>query len=197
MRSEGLLFAANTDELARSVTSESLVLIEGSRLAELAAVGRAVGGGGGPTPRYGARVPAIELGEPVDSWLSRLPGATRRVWHEALGAPRAWSVKRVAHAAGVSTRQLVRQSHLAGCAVPPKDLLLAARIASVQTLLRGPRPVSALELARACGWVDTRSLRAALRRASLSSVAALAQMGACRATVSDVAARLDRVTPNE
>ena len=188
MRSGGLQFAATTAELARSVTSESLVVIEGSRLGELAAVARAWG----PQLHSGARVSPIERGEQVDSWLSRMPATTREAWRQALGAPRAWSVKRVAHAAGVSTRQLVRQCHRAGCPVSPKELLLAARIAAMQVLLQGPRPASVLDLARACGWVDARSLRAALRRAALSSVTALAQMGACRATVSDVAARLER-----
>ena len=188
MRSGGLQFAATTAELARSVTSESLVVIEGSRLGELAAVAR----GGGPQSHSGARVSPIERGEQVDSWLSRMPATTREAWREALGAPRAWSVKRVAHAAGVSTRQLVRQCHRAGCPVSPKDLLLAARIAAMQVLLQGPRPATMLDLARACGWVDARSLRAALRRAALSSVTALVHMGACRATVSDIAARLER-----
>lgn len=193
MRSGGLQFAATTAELARSVKSESLVVIEGSRLGELAAVAR----GAGAQSHSGARASPIERGEQVDWWLSRMPATTRKVWQDALGAPRAWSVKRVAHAAGVSTRQLVRQCHRAGCTVSPKDLLLAARIAAMQTLLQGPRPTSVLDLARACGWVDARSLRAALRRASLSSVAALVQMGACRATVSDVTARLNNVGPNE
>jgi len=188
VRSGGLQFAATTAELARSVTSESLVVIEGSRLGELAAFAR----GGGAQSHSGTSVSPIERGEQVDWWLSRMPATTRSIWQDALTAPRAWSVKRVAHAAGVSTRQLVRQCHRAGCTVSPKDLLLAARIAAMQALLQGPRPASVLDLARACGWVDARSLRAALRRVSLSSVAALAQLGACRATVSDVAARLDR-----
>lgn len=188
MRSGGLQFAATTAELARSVTSESLVVIEGSRLGELAAFARAV-----TAPSYcGARASAIERGDQVDWWLSRMPATTRAVWQEALGAPRAWSVKRVAHAARLSTRQLVRQCHRAGCTISPKDLLLAARLATMQPLLRGPRHPRVLDLARACGWVDARSLRAALRRASLSSLAALAQLGACRATMSDIAARLDR-----
>lgn len=185
--SSALVFATTTAELARSVTSESLVVIEWSRLGELATVARAAA-----DPECGAHVTPIERGEQVESWLSRMPARTRQAWHDALGAPRAWSVKRVAHAAGVSTRQLVRQCHRAGCAVPPKDLLLAARIAAVQVLLRGPRRASVVDLAHACGWVDARSLRAALRRASLASIAALAHIGACRATVSDVAARLDR-----
>ncbi|MGH7713663.1 MAG: hypothetical protein ACREOG_20435 [Gemmatimonadaceae bacterium] len=189
--SEVLLFAADTDELKRTVTSGSLVLIEGSRLGELAASPRVRDASGPARDRVVA--PVVELGGIVDEWLARLPSPTGAALREALRAPRAWSVKRVAHAAGVSTRQLVRHCHRGGCTVAPKDLLLAARLAAAQTLLRGPRTVTNSDLAHACGWVDARSLRSSLRRAGLQSSAALAQICHGRATVSDIVSRIHDV----
>ncbi len=176
-----LLFAANTDELARAVTSGTLVVIDGSRLRELSS-----GGGGYAAPNSSS----VEPGELVHGWLQRLPPATRGAFQRALSDPRAWSVKRVAHASGVSTRQLVRHCRRAGCTVPPKDLLLAGRLAAAQRLLQARGRVRASELTHASGWVDGRSLRSALRRAGLASPAELAEYRQGRATLSDFIARL-------
>jgi hypothetical protein len=76
--------------------------------------------------------------------------------------------------------------------VQPKDLLIAARLLAAQALLRGPRRPTARELSHACGWVDARSLRAALRRAGLPSIPALAHLALCRASLSDLLARIQR-----
>lgn len=180
---ESVVFAATSAELARWVTRDSLVVIEGSRLGE-------VTGGAAATPWPGGR---IDTGARMAALLERLPARTRDAVAAALAAPRAWSVKRLAHEAGISTRQLVRQCRAAGCALPPKDILLAARLAAAQRALRGtPRPTVAA-LAHACGWIDARSLRTALRRAGLGSVAALAHMGDAVVTVSDVLNRLERL----
>jgi transcriptional regulator GlxA family with amidase domain len=129
-------------------------------------------------------------GAAIEAWLAAMPVATRGALRQALAAPRAWSVKRLANTAGVSPRQLVRHFYAAGCRASPKDVLLAARLAAAQALLRDPRPLSTVQLAHACGWVDIRSLRAALRRAGLPSVSALAHVAQGHATVSDLAARI-------
>jgi AraC-like DNA-binding protein len=173
-----VVFAATSADLVRWVTHDSLIVIEGSRLAELSGTPPSVGAD------TGARLAAV---------LLRLPARTRAALAAAVATPRAWSVKRLAHEAGVSTRQLVRQCRAAGCALPPKDILLAARLAAAQRQLRGaPRP-TVVALAHACGWIDARSLRAGLRRAGLGSVSALAHMGDSVATVSDVLERLERL----
>ncbi|MGQ0643544.1 MAG: helix-turn-helix transcriptional regulator [Gemmatimonadaceae bacterium] len=186
LKTDALLFAATADDLERAVTSGSLVLVDGSRLPELTSARRV---------REAVRAahdhaPHIELGETVATWLQRLPAPTRAVLHQALRAPRAWSVKRLAHEAGVSTRQLVRQFRVAGLGVSPKGILLAARLAAAQALLRGPRVPTVTDLSRACGWIDVRSLRAALRRAGLSSISGLTFVADGKATVSDIAARI-------
>ncbi len=185
LHSDALLFAANSEELKRAVTNGSLVLIEGSRLGELAASGRIREG-----PTAADAKPTLELGYAIEIWLSRLPARTRDAFHQALSDPRAWSVKRVAHAAGVSTRQLVRHCRNTHSALSPKTVLLAARLVAAQALARAQRVRTSAELARACGWVDVRSLRAALRRAHLDSVAALILASNGRATVSDMASRI-------
>jgi len=183
LHSEALLFAANSDELKRAVTSGSLVLIEGSRLGELAASGR--------VREYPTASDAPqELGAAVDAWLSGLPARTRAAFHQALSDPRAWSVKRVAHAAGVSTRQLVRHCQHTQAGPSPKTVLLAARLVSAQAQVRSGRVRTSAELARACGWVDVRSLRAALRRAELESVSALILVSNGKATVSEMVSRI-------
>jgi transcriptional regulator GlxA family with amidase domain len=107
-----------------------------------------------------------------------------------LEAPRLWSVKRWAHVAGVSPRQLVRQCRAAGFVAVPKDILLAARLASACALLRSGHTLSLPELARACGWVDVRSFRGALRRAGFSSPAALAQLTTTQGTLGALLERL-------
>ena len=185
IRPGSMVFAADGAEAARSFTSESFLLIDGSRLHELGAVARGIVGESHP----GA---GVELGAEVEAWLQRLPVRTQTALRDALAAPRSWSVKRLAHNAGVSTRQLVRQYHAAGCPVQPKDLLTAARLLAAQALLRGPQRPTARDLGRACGWVDARSLRAALRRAGLPSVAALAHLALCRASLSDLLVRIQR-----
>lgn len=185
LHSGALLFAADSDELRRAVTSASLVLIEGSRLGELAATGRVR-----ESPPATDATLLLELGSAIEMWLSHLPTRTRAAFYQALSDPRAWSVKRVAHAAGVSTRQLVRHCQLTHPKMSPKTVLLAARLVSAQTLLRAQRARTSAELARACGWVDVRSLRAALRRAQLDCVSALAQLDNGRTTVSDMALRI-------
>jgi hypothetical protein len=178
-RSE-LQFAATTEDLQRAVTSGSLVLIEGSRLGELA--GHRVREELLPS----GESEVVNLGAVVEMALAALPATSRSALRQAFANPRVWSVKRLAHVAGVSTRQLVRQFRVAGFAVPPKDILLAARLATAQALLRGPRVQGTSDLARACGWVDVRSLRAALRCAGLPSVASLAAVADGHATVSDL-----------
>jgi hypothetical protein len=180
-----MVFAADGADAARSVTRESFLLIDAARLGELGAISRGVVGEAQPGS-------SVELGGEVDAWLRRLPARTQAALREALGAPRSWSVKRLAHGSGVSTRQLVRQYHAAGCPVQPKDLLTAARLLAAQALLRGQRRPTARELGQACGWVDARSLRAALRRAGLPSVAALAHLALCRASLSDLLVRIQR-----
>lgn len=185
MRQGAMVFATDGADAARSVTSESFLLIDASRLGELGAIGRGLVG----EPRVG---PSVDLGSEVEAWLQRLPPRTQAALREALAAPRSWSVKRLAHSAGVSTRQLVRHCHAAGCPVQPKDLLIAARLLAAQTLLRGPRRPTARELGHACGWVDARSLRVALKRAALPSVAALAHLALCRASLSDLLARISQ-----
>jgi hypothetical protein len=187
-----LVFAADTHELNSAVTQATMVLIEGSRLAEFAAA-RGVREG----QLHASRATVGELGEGVRSCLDRLPPATAAALRTALHTPRAWSVKRVAHAAGVSTRQLVRHCAAAKCVVSPKSLLLAARLVAAQGLLRGPRTLNAASLARACGWVDARSLRVALRRAQLGSISALREVCDGRANVSDIVIRLARKPPND
>ncbi|MEW5917625.1 MAG: hypothetical protein AB1762_14565 [Gemmatimonadota bacterium] len=187
-----VLFASDTEELSRAVTAASFVLVEGSRLGELTARGRVREG---PHSAAG-RALVGELGEVVLACLDRLPGSTASAWRGALHAPRAWSVKRVAHAAGVSTRQLVRHCAAANCVVSPKLLLLAARLAAAQTLLQGPRSLNAAVLARACGWVDARSFRMALRRAGLTSVRSLQELSGGHATVSDLVLRIAGAAPN-
>jgi len=185
MRHGAMVFATDGADAARSVTSESFLLIDASRLGELGAIGRGMVGESPSGPR-------LDLGNEVEAWLQRLPARTQGTLREALAAPRSWSVKRLAHNAGVSTRQLVRQYHAAGCPVQPKDLLIAARLLFAQTLLRGARRPTARELGQACGWVDARSLRAALRRAALPSIAALAHLAQCRASLSDLLVRIQR-----
>lgn len=183
LRPDSMVFAADGAEAARRVTSESFLLIDVARISELGAISRGVVG----EPQL---APVVELGADVEAWLQRLPMRTQTALRAALAAPRAWSVKRLAHSAGVSTRQLVRQYHAAGCPVQPKDLLVAARLLAAQALLRGPRRPAARELGHACGWVDARSLRAALRRAGLPSVAALQHLALCRASLSDLLVRI-------
>lgn len=187
------VFAADSHELRRVVTTGSLVLIEGRRLAELVTVG---GVSQAMFPRTDLAAP-LDVGDTVRRWMAALPGQTAAVIHEAMLTPRAWSVKRVAHAAGISTRQLVRHFHHAGFAVPPKDLLLAARLAAAQRLAKGPQGATAYKLARACGWVDARSLRVALRRVGLRSVSALANVSDGHATVSDFVRRIEDSVPKE
>ena len=183
LHSGALLFAADSDELRRAVTNGSLVLIEGSRLGELAASGRVRES---PTA---ADAPQ-ELGAAIEAWLSGLPARTRGAFHQALSDPRAWSVKRVAHAAGVSTRQLVRHCRHTRASPSPKTVLLAARLVAAQALAQSQRVRTSVELARACGWVDVRSLRAALHRAHLDSVSALILVSNGRATVSEMVLRI-------
>lgn len=185
-----MVFAANAEELNRAVTHASLVLIEGSRLAELAP--RSVREG----QSVSGRAVVGDLGDVVRACLDRLPPATAAALRSALHAPRAWSVKQVAHAAGISTRQLVRHCAAANCVVPPKSLLLAARLVAAQRLSSGPRALNVTALARACGWVDARSLRVALRRAHLGSLAALRELSEGRATVSDMVLRIAPQPPN-
>lgn len=177
----GVVFARDGTDAARSVTSESFLLIEASRLAELGGLGRNLVGEPAPRADYGAE---------VETWLTKLPPRTQQAVRDALSVPRAWSVKRLAYEARVSTRQLVRQFHAAGCPVQPKDILSAARLTTAQALLRGGRRPTVRELAHASGWVDARSFRAALRRAALPSVAALEQLAHGRASLSDVVARI-------
>ena len=180
-----MVFAADGADAARSVTSDAFLLIDAARLGELGAISRGMVG----EPQQG---PGVELGGEAEAWLQRLPPRTQAALREALTAPRSWSVKRLAHSAGVSTRQLVRQFHAAGCPVQPKDVLIAARLLTAQALLRGSRRPTARELGSACGWVDARSLRAALRRAGLPSVAALEHLALCRASLSDLLVRIQR-----
>jgi len=190
LRDAAVHFATTPADVERAVTGGSLVLIDGTRLAELAAARRvresAVAARGELLP--------VQAGAAVEQALARLPVRTRLALEDAFGRPRSWSVKRLAHAAGISTRQLVRQLRNAGFAVSPKDLLLAARLAAAQLLLRGPRVLTTRELAHACGWVDVRSLRSALRRAGFDSVALL-RSASGSSTVSDIAARLS--APND
>lgn len=180
-----VVFAADGAEAARSVTDESFLLVDASRIAELSPVSRGLVGEPWPA--------SADLGAEADAWLARLPPRTVAALHDAIAAPRASSVKRLAHSAGVSARQLVRQFRAAGCPVQPKDLLIAARLLAAQALLRGPRRPTVRDLANACGWVDARSLRAALRRAGLPSVAALAHLAACRASLSDLLLRIQNL----
>ncbi|MGQ0540109.1 MAG: hypothetical protein ACT4R6_14295 [Gemmatimonadaceae bacterium] len=183
-----VLFAEDVQELSRALSGDALVLLDGRRMDELAATMVRFPG------RDAMRGPRLELGEGIERWLLQQPRRTAMAWREALGYPRAWSVKRVAHSAGVSTRQLVRQSRRAGHELPPKDLLLAARIASVAVAARSNPRISVAELAHSGGWVDARSLRAALRRIGIGGLAALAACDDVR-TVSAAAVLLARRRP--
>ena len=176
---QSLLFAANTDEISRVVTGSSLVLVEGSRLSELAAGIRE-----GPAP--------TRTGELIQRWLDRLPSASRTAFAEALRNPRAWSVKRVAHRSGISTRQLVRHCRAAGWALSPRDVLLAARLVAAQDVMRQARTPRVTHVAHACGWIDARSLRAALRRGGFGSLNELAKFQSGAASVSEFVTRLQQ-----